>query len=660
MIVDAWGKAPIFTVDENKKITRWTYEHSIYVTGDYLERLVDEMDGVPWIKCEYTEMRDIFSKKKVLEITIPPNKIEEVIRAIEEIGSFRDYKIYNADLNMVQSFMVKNDLEFFDDNKSWDFELPDLNILNIKFMDSINEIEINDELFSNIDSSLDCFFSNLADANIVISDGGDTYFPKFFQIAKREGYFARTSRSKERMFTSYGRVNHRKSGFIISGVPHIDSNTSFMYREGGLEGLVTISKITSLPLFHSARITPGTAVSSYEVRKSLERGIMVPLYKEDHEAMKDVETFIKADKGGLYLQPLPGIYENVFEIDFSSMYPSIIVNYNLSPETINIESNKSEEIPELGYKISNDRRGYLSQFLSDLLELRLYYKQRREKDERYRMRNNVLKWLLLTSFGYTGYKNAKFGRIEVHEAITSLGRQILTDSINIAKQEGFKVIHGIVDSLWLHGEGDVNRVIERIEKACRLKISLEGQYKWIVFLPSKDGSGALNKYFGLMNNGKFKVRGIEMRRTDFPGICRKMQEDILAVYSKVSNADDFKRVYKEVHSIYSCYRDNIVNNKVRDSDLKISMIATRYPEFYKVDGIRKKAIEKVKGIKPGDKVAFFVMDESSGEVQVNHLEGRYDKNYYLRKLEMTWKSISYPCKSKEIIYQKNIVEYDRN
>ena len=660
MIIDAGGGKTFYTIDENKTIKKWNYDHTIYVTGDRMERVTDELDLVPWIKWKLDEQSDIFSSKKVVSISLPPNKIRDVVLAIEKIGNFRDYKIYNADINVVQSFMVKNNLHFFSDDERMDFEIPDLNILDIKFIDSLKEIEINGQLFTNLTSSLDYFFSSMKDANMIISDGGDKYFPEFFTAAKFRGYYVRTSRSKERTFTSYGRISHRTSGFIIYGIPHIDRDTSFIFSEGGLEGLVTISKITSLPLFHSARITPGTAVSSYEVRKSLERGIMIPLYKDDHELIKNLDTFINADKGGLYLQPIPGVYEGVYEIDFSSMYPSIIVNYNLSPETINVKCKNVRVIDGLGYEICMDKRGMLSEFLSDLLELRLYYKGKKNVDERYRRRDAVLKWLLLTSFGYTGYKNAKFGRIEVHESITSIGRKILTDSVKIAEDEGFRVVHGIVDSLWLQGEGDIARVMKDIEEMSSLKIALEGFYKWIVFLPARDGNGALNRYFGLMNDGKFKVRGIELRRTDFPNICKQMQEDILKIYSGVSRIEDFHKYYEEVGKVYDSYRNKIINGKVEDSDLKVSIVETRRPEFYKVNGIRRKAVEKAREAGPGDKVSMFVIDERRGIVDIENLENRYDKNYYLRKLEMAWESVSYPFKYKPIIRQRRIEDYDTN
>jgi DNA polymerase I len=658
MIVDAWGGKALYTIDEYRNIKKWNYNHTIYVAGERLEKLTDEIDLVPWIRWKLEEHEDIFSRKKVVSITIPPNRIGDLILAIEKIGNFRDYKVYNADINVVQSFMVKNNLHFFGDDVRKDFEIPDLNILNIKFINSLEEIEINGELFTNLSSSFDFFFSNLKEANLIVSEGGDRYFPEFFAVAKMQGYSAKTSRSRERTFTSYGRISHRTSGFNVYGIPHIDGDTSFIFSEGGLEGLATISKITSLPLFHSARITPGTAVSSYEVRKSLEKGIMIPLYKDDHEMIKDLDTFISADRGGLYLQPIPGIYEEVYELDFSSMYPSIIVNYNLSPETINVRCQKSMRIEDLGYEICLDKRGMLSDFLSDLLDLRLYYKSKKSSDERFRRRDAVLKWLLLTSFGYTGYKNAKFGRIEVHESITCLGRKILTESVKIAENEGFRTIHGIVDSIWLQGDGNVQKVISQIDEMSRLKISLEGFYKWIVFLPARDGSGALNRYFGLMDNGKFKVRGIELRRTDFPKICKEMQEEILKIYARVTKIEEFHDHYNEVRAIYDSYKERLISGDVEDSELRLSIVATRRPEFYKVNGIRRRAIEKANNAGPGDKLSMFVINEKRGTVDIENLENRYDKNYYLRKLEMSWESISYPYRHQSIIHQTSIQEYD--
>ena len=61
---------------------------------------------------------------------------------------------------------------------------------------------------------------------------------------------------------------------------------------------------------------------------------MVPFRKADVEAVRKFADLQAADRGGMMFQPVAGVYGNVDEIDFTSMYPSIIVNFNLSPETL--------------------------------------------------------------------------------------------------------------------------------------------------------------------------------------------------------------------------------------------------------------------------------------------------------------------------------------
>ncbi|POO76417.1 DNA polymerase I, partial [Bacillus sp. MBGLi97] len=83
--------------------------------------------------------------------------------------------------------------------------------------------------------------------------------------------------------------------------------------------------------------------------------LAVPFRKRDAEGLRSISELKACDKGGMIFQPEPGVYERVHQIDFTSLYPSIIVKYNLSPETI--------EHPE--------QRGFLSTVISSLLNLRI-------------------------------------------------------------------------------------------------------------------------------------------------------------------------------------------------------------------------------------------------------------------------------------------------
>jgi len=67
----------------------------------------------------------------------------------------------------------------------------------------------------------------------------------------------------------------------------------------------------------------------------------------------------------------------------------------------------------------------------------------------YKARAAAHKWLLVTCFGYLGYKNARFGRIEAHESVTAYGREALLRAKEVAEEMGYEVLHMYVDGLWV-------------------------------------------------------------------------------------------------------------------------------------------------------------------------------------------------------------------
>jgi len=138
----------------------------------------------------------------------------------------------------------------------------------------------------------------------------------------------------------------------------------------------------------------------------------------------------------LYLSPEVGLHENVHELDFSSLYPNIICTRNVSPDVIRCDCHSDrDDVPGLGYSICDDR-GYLVDVLQPIIDARDEIKAaiRREKDRNdpdedrlaeLEGRSGALKWILVACFGYQGFSNAKFGRIECHEAINAFAREIL-------------------------------------------------------------------------------------------------------------------------------------------------------------------------------------------------------------------------------------------
>lgn len=94
-----------------------------------------------------------------------------------------------------------------------------------------------------------------------------------------------------------------------------------------------------------------------------------------------------------------------------------------------------------------------------------------------------------------------------------------------------------------------------IEERLHFPISFEGRYKWVVFLNSRTDSRipVLNRYYGVFEDGKLKVRGIDLRRHDTPGIVRRCQTDMLTVFSKAGNSEEFVALIPEALTVVRSY-----------------------------------------------------------------------------------------------------------
>ena len=192
--------------------------------------------------------------------------------------------------------------------------------------------------------------------------------------------------------------------------------------------------------------------------------------------------------------------------------------------------------------------------------------------------------LVHNCFGYTGYRNARFGRIECHEAINAYGREIMLQTSEIAEAHGFEILHGIVDSLWLKGDGDADRFCEHVSGHIGIPLDAEGVYRWIVFLPSRiSGVGVLNRYYGAFEDGELKVRGIELRRSDSPEVVKDMQSDMLSVLAKASDAAEFHEAIPEALETMSDYIGSVRAQAVPVDKLmlrrRISKAAEDYEQF---------------------------------------------------------------------------------
>jgi DNA polymerase elongation subunit (family B) len=336
-------------------------------------------------------------------------------------------------------------------------------------------------------------------------------------------------------------------------------------------------------------------MSSLQLYQALKDDFLVPRNKFIPEAFKSAHELLVADRGGFVYEPIVGIHENVYEVDYSSMYPILMLNNNISAETVLCKCcpNSKLRVPELGFNICEKRRGLVPKSLEIIVKKRLEYKRLKAETtdpqlkEVYDSRQAGLKWISVCCFGYLGYKNSKFGTIDGHIAICAFSRDAFFKAARIAEEHGFTVIHGIVDSLWLKKS---NSTIQECANYCKevsaqinVPLHLEGHYKWIVFLQSRlhPSIGVLNRYYGVMDDGKVKVRGIEVRRGDTPRFIYNAQMDMIKALSVANNVSEFYAKIPAALDVVREYRRRLLAGEVPIWDLVVTKRMSRQPTEYR-------------------------------------------------------------------------------
>ena len=151
--------------------------------------------------------------------------------------------------------------------------------------------------------------------------------------------------------------------------------------------------------------------------------------------------------------------------------------------------------------------------------------------------------------------------------------------------------------------------LEEYKALCRkismeigVDLNFEGKYKWIVFLPSKihPNIGVLNRYYGVMENGKLKIRGLETRKRDTPKFVYDAQMEMINVLASADNSREFMEKIPQVIEVVKRYRQKLINGEVPVWDLLITKHLSKNPKHYKQHVSQLIAAEQL--IKEGSEV----------------------------------------------------------
>ncbi len=678
-----FGTMTVWIITENGQRVRLTdkFQPNIYISGKQgdIERLANDFCSNQTIASwnfvlKYANPTD-FEKSRVLEVTLKDcRKISAFTNQILRLGDYLRYRVHNCDLQGDRMYLFSNDLfplaylevesaklelkyQLLDSIESINYSIPHLRLMELglniakknkiaSLEDPIESLQVTQDGESIIidDGAEEDKLLELVkvvkelDPDIVLTRGGDSFiFSYLIQRANHKGILDKFLLGRDdtpfvpkptvgRTFFSYGRTFYKAPTIRLFGRIHVDKNNTFILNESSFQGMFEIARTCRVPLHTAARSSIGSIMSSLEFYQAFKDDILLPRNKSIPEAFKSAYELLVADRGGFVYEPKVGIHDSIGEVDFSSMYPSLMVNNNISAETVLCECcpNSKLRIPELNYNICEKRQGVVPKSIQIILTKRQLYKRLKEEThsaelkEIYDNRQVALKWILVTCFGYLGYRNAKFGTIDGHIGVCAFGRDSFLRAARRAEEAGFEVVHGIVDSLWLKKENasaeNYKRFCSHISDEIGVVLNFEGKYKWIVFLPSRmhPNVGVLNRYYGVMENGKVKARGLEVRKRDTPKFVYNAQMEMINVLAGADNSSEFMYKIPEVIDVVRKWRCKLLDGDVPVWDLIIKKHLSKDPKHYKQHVSQVIAAEQLikegSEIHAGNNVAFLFTD----------------------------------------------------
>ncbi len=225
-----------------------------------------------------------------------------------------------------------------------------------------------------------------------------------------------------------------------------DADLTYSLGKKLLPNVYELGKLLKIPLYDVLHMTSGQVVEWFLISSAYHANITVPNRpKYDEISARRRTTYT----GGFVKEPARGIWSNIAVCDFRSLYPSIIVSHNVDPFTLNVKECKKFFKAPTGQKFCRDSKGFVPQVIEKLLKLRFALKDKLKKLKKgtpeystIYARQNGLKLIANSTYGYMGYSGARWYSIDCAEAITSWARMYIKRTMEEAEKEGFKVIYG--------------------------------------------------------------------------------------------------------------------------------------------------------------------------------------------------------------------------
>lgn len=225
------------------------------------------------------------------------------------------------------------------------------------------------------------------------------------------------------------------------------------------------TRLVGQPLFDIGRMTTGQMIEWYLIREAYLKNNIIPNKPSNDEYNNRRVTRSNSKVAGGYVkEPEKGLFENIAYLDFKSLYPTIIIAQNISPDTYTDGEGLSEDeyytSPETGFKFKKEPVGFIPSIIGFILDERQRIKKLMkeetvpEQKKAYDFQQQGLKRLVNTIYGAYGYSRFRWYKLECAASITEWGRLYIQNAMEESKKYGFKPIYADTDGFYATYIGD--------------------------------------------------------------------------------------------------------------------------------------------------------------------------------------------------------------
>ncbi len=423
-----------------------------------------------------------------------------------------------------------------------------------------------------------------------------------------------------------------------------DSIAAYQVSEEVIPLYKELTRLIGLPPYDVSRQSASNMVEWLLSREAFKKDILIPRRPYKEKVKKRQRNPVK----GAYVKtPETGLHEDLVVCDFKSLYPTIVVAKNIGPHTLceDEECEKEHYKAPTGQKFHKKGGSLVPQVVEKLIETRDKVKEKiKETDdekekERLEYRSQALKIIANSVIGYLGYARARWYSRECAEAtITGWGRQYIKNTIEKAEENGFNVIYGDTDSVFLklkdsQSKEDLENWLEDINNDLpgKMKLEYEGYYPRGVFVSKKSGKAAKKKYALMKEDGKLEIKGFALVRRDWAKIAKETQEQVI---KKVLEEGKPEKAVEHVEKVVQ----NLKDKKVDPEKLVIYTTMKKNIDNYESIGPHVTAARKLEdegyNVKGGTVIGY-IITEGRGSISdrsqpIELFKGKgYDSNYYI-------------------------------